>query len=66
MAKVIAEHPALSRDYEILIGGIAYFGSCESVWADEDGDVYASCRYYNSSNRDQRFNVMVDSNGDPV
>ena len=61
------QHPAVGKDFEVIIGGIWYPGNCFEVWEDnDDGSVYARCKFYNTGDFGSSFNVEVDTNGKPV
>ena len=66
MVQVLENHAALGRDYEVIIGGIWYPGNCFEVWEDNDGSVYARCKFYNTGDFGNSFNVEVDKAGKPV
>ena len=66
MAKVIENHPALGKTFEIIVGGVACLGDCCEVWSSRRGEMYAECKYFNTGNPNATFNVEVNAAGQQI
>jgi len=61
-------HPAIGREYEIIIGGVAYLGRCFHVFI-RSGQELALCEYMftrNGPGSSNTFQVPVNEDGDEV
>jgi hypothetical protein len=61
-------HPAIGRQYEIWIGGVAYDGKCFEVFT-RSGQELALCEYMftrNGPGSSNTFQIPVDKSGNPL